>query len=157
GGGGSAGWLTAGTIAAAHSQGRGRDLSVTLLQSASIKILGEGDGTWRTMRDTLRHRVISESEFILDGDVSFNQGSKFTDWKRGAGESYYHPFTLPEGWGEINLALAWPLFRHRVSFAEAVCPQASTSEQHLAPKDIATPEYGYLLNYGYHLDAGKFA
>lgn len=156
-GGGSAGWLTAGTIAAAHSQGRGRDLSVTLIESASIKILGVGEGTWPSMRDTLRNIGISESEFIRECDVSFKQGSKFTDWKRGAGESYYHPFTLPEGWGEINLALAWPLFSGRVSFAEAVCPQASISEQHLAPKDIATPEYGYLLNYGYHLDAGKFA
>lgn len=156
-GGGTAGWLTAGTIAAEHAQGRGRNLLITLVESPNVKILGVGEGTWPSMRETLRNIGISETEFIRECDASFKQGSKFMGWKRGGEESYYHPFTLPEGWSEFNLALAWPAISEHVRFADAVCPQSSACEQNLAPKELNTPDYAYALNYGYHLDAGKFA
>src|SRR5690606_14676555 len=74
-----------------------------------------------------------------------------------AQESYYHPFTLPEAWGQTNLARAWQEVRGQVSFADAVCAQGQICDQGLAPKEIITPEYAYVLNYGYHLDAAKFA
>ena len=28
-------------------------------------------------------------------------------------------------------------------------------DNHLAPKQLATPDYAYVTNYGYHFDAGK--
>lgn len=156
-GGGTAGWLTAGTLAAAHAQGRGRNLSITLVESPTVKILGVGEGTWPSMRDTLKTMGIAEVDFIRHCDASFKQGSCFVGWQSGARESYYHPFTLPEAWGEMNLARIWPAFRDQVAFAEAVCPQSLVCDNQLAPKEVSTPEYDYLLNYGYHLDAGKFA
>ena len=52
-GGGTAGWLTAGTIAARH-QGRMKSgFTVTLIESPDIKIIGVGEGTWLTLRSTL--------------------------------------------------------------------------------------------------------
>ena len=42
-------------------------------------------------------------------------------------------------------------------FAEAVTPQAHTIARGLAPKQAQTPEYAFAVNYGYHLDAVKFA
>jgi tryptophan 7-halogenase len=44
-----------------------------------------------------------------------------------------------------------------VSFTDAVCVQGRLCDLGLAPKQISTPEYGVIANYGYHLDAGKFA
>lgn len=156
-GGGTAGWLTAGTLAAAHAQGRGRNVSITLVESPTVNILGVGEGTWPSMRDTLKTMGIAEADFIRCCDASFKQGSRFVGWQSGKRESYYHPFTLPEAWGEMNLARIWPAFRDQVAFAEAVCPQSLVCDSQLAPKEASTPEYDYLLNYGYHLDAGKFA
>ena len=75
-GGGSAGWLTAGIIAARHNplgtveQG----IKVILLESPDVANLGVGEGTWPTMRDTLRQIGISEVDFLKACDVSFKQG-----------------------------------------------------------------------------------
>jgi len=155
-GGGSAGWLTAATLAAEFKSGPG-GISVTLIESAETKSIGVGEGTWPSMRTTLQKIGISETEFFRECDASFKQGSKFTSWLDGGNESYYHPFSLPEGYQEINLADFWAPHRDKVSFANAVCPQLRVCEGHKAPKQISAPDYAGSLNYGYHLDAIKFA
>ncbi len=157
-GGGSAGWLTAGIIAAKHNAptNGGPGTRVVLLESPDVPNLGVGEGTWPTMRDTLRRIGISEAEFLRSCDASFKQGSQFINWHRGQGESYYHPFTAPNGYPNINLAAHWLATHGDNSFGDAVCPQGRVCDQMLAPKQPQTPEYAFLLNYGYHLNAGKF-
>ena len=63
-GGGSAGWLTAGVLAAAHRPNPGSGIGITLVESPDVKAIGVGEGTWPSMRDTLRKMWLSESEFI---------------------------------------------------------------------------------------------
>lgn len=156
-GGGSAGWLTAGVIAADHILNKEAGLEVILIESPDIPTIGVGEGTWPSMRTTLKKMGISETQFIRECDASFKQGSKFINWIKGNGEFYYHPFTLPEKYSEINLAEHWLPFKDKISFADAVSPQSFLSDRHLAPKQLATPEYASVMNYGYHLDAAKFA
>ena len=157
-GGGSAGWLTAGIIAARHNplDEGGQGARVILLESPDVANLGVGEGTWPTMRDTLRQIGISEVDFLRSCDVSFKQGSQFIDWQRGEGESYYHPFVPPAGYGSANLAAHWLDRRGDINFVDAVCPQGKVCDLGLAPKTPQTPEYAFGLNYGYHLNAGKF-
>jgi tryptophan 7-halogenase len=156
-GGGSAGWLTAGVIAAEHVSASQPGVEVILIESPDVSPIGVGEGTWPSMRATLQAMGVSETEFIRECDASFKQGSRFSGWVTGANDSYYHPFTPPQNYHETNLAVAWQDLRGTVSFADAVSPQSHICERHLAPKQIATPEYAFNLNYGYHLDAGKFA
>ena len=156
-GGGSAGWLTAGLIAAEHSTDPQSGIEVTLIESADIPPIGVGEGTWPTMRSTLKKMGISETDFLLECDASFKQGSKFLDWHTNTNEHYYHPFTLPYGFNDTNLAPFWQPFRDEISFADAVSAQSHLGEHGLAPKQISTAEYDFNANYGYHLDAGKFA
>lgn len=157
-GGGSAGWLTAGIIAARHNPLSDNDqgIKVILLESPDVANLGVGEGTWPTMRDTLRQIGISEVEFLRACDVSFKQGSQFINWQKGQGESYYHPFVPPSGYGAINLAAHWLHHSSDKNFVDTVCPQGKICDQGLAPKTAQTPEYAFGLNYGYHLNAGKF-
>ena len=157
-GGGSAGWLTAGIIAARHNPlgEAGQGTRVILLESPDVANLGVGEGTWPTMRDTLRQIGISEVDFLRSCDVSFKQGSQFIDWQRGEGESYYHPFIPPGGYGSVNLAAHWLDRGGELNFVDAVCPQGKVCDLGLAPKTPQTPEYAFGLNYGYHLNAGKF-
>ena len=68
-----------------------------------------------------------------------------------------HPFTVPHNFNDTNLAPHWQRFRDKINFADAVCPQTSLFKNNLAPKHISTPEYAFNVNYGYHLDAAKFA
>ena len=80
-GGGSAGWLAAGIIAstyAPNSQDKG--LRVTLIESPDIKTIGVGEGTWPSMRRTLKRIGLSETDFIRFCDASFKQGTAFYGW-----------------------------------------------------------------------------
>ncbi len=160
-GGGTAGWLTAGVIAARHqARIRAGSLSVTLVESANVPIIGVGEGTWPTLRSTLKKMGVSETEFFRECDAAFKQGAKFAKWTTGEeDDAYYHPLMLPQGFGEVNLVPFW-LKRGQaqgIPFSAAVCPQEAICERGLAPKSITTPEYDGMANYAYHLDAGKFA
>jgi len=156
-GGGSAGWLTAAVIAAEHLATSSRGLQVTVLESPDIMPIGVGEGTWPTMRDTLRKVGVTETDLIRECDASFKQGSRFNAWVNGRDNDYYfHPFVLPQGYTETNLVAGW-LQRHAdVPFADLVSFQPHLCAHGKAPKQMVTPEYAAVANYGYHFDAGKF-
>ena len=161
-GGGTAGWLTAGRIAAQHNVNSGGPVKVMLVESPTIPIIGVGEGTWPTMRTTLMKLGISETEFIRECDASFKQGAKFARWVTGAADDfYYHPLMLPQGFGKTNLVGHWHQQRQQqkiaTSFSVTTCFQESICEQGLAPKLISTPEFNSVANYAYHLNAGKFS
>ncbi|MFC7292757.1 tryptophan halogenase family protein [Hirschia litorea] len=157
-GGGSAGWITAGTLAARFRAEFKRDVSVTLVESPNVPIVGVGEGTWPTMRKTLMKMGIRETDFIRECNVSFKQGAKFAKWATGEEDDYYyHPLMLPQGYMEENLVPHWLENNGGMSFSKAVCPQEVLCENGLAPKLITTPEYAGIANYAYHLDAGAFS
>jgi tryptophan halogenase len=153
-GGGTAGWITAGKVAARH-----RDVRVTLVESPDTPIIGVGEGTWPTMRSTLIDLGISETEFLKACNATFKQGAKFAKWKDGSEEDfYYHPLTLPQGFTKGNTVPYWHTIKDQPghSFSNALCFQEAICEHGLAPKTIRTPEFQAIANYAYHLDAGKF-
>jgi len=150
-GGGSAGWLVAGVLAAEHA------LRVTLVESPAVPAIGVGEGTWPSMRDTLHRIGVSETDFLRECDASFKQGSRFERWVTGDEDDvYFHPFVLPQGYGDTNLAAAWQRSHRGIPFADLVSFQPHLCVQGRAPKQAATPEFAAVANYGYHLDAGKF-
>ncbi|MGX9217208.1 tryptophan halogenase family protein [Massilia varians] len=156
-GGGSAGWLTAAVLASGFQALEQGGLRVTLIESPDVPTIGVGEGTWPTMRDTLRAAGLSESAFFRECDAAFKQGSRFNRWVHGGDHDYYfHPFVLPQGWGEADMAGRW-LERHtEIPFADLVIYQPHLCVHGRAPKQAATPEFAAVANYGYHLDAGKF-
>lgn len=163
-GGGAAGWLTAAVIAAEHNVKNNPSISVTLVESPDVKILGVGEGTWPTMRDTLRKIGIDESTLIAKCDASFKQGTRFVNWrhtpKTGSVDCYDHPFSLPAGFFEGDVGAWWLLHQsqpEKYSFSQAVSTQSALCDLSKAPKQPQTPAYAAVANYGYHLDANKFA
>ena len=152
-GGGTAGWLSACVLAARLPQ-----VTVTLIESPDIPTVGVGEGTWPTMRETLASIGIAEHEFLTRCDAAFKQGSRFDGWVTGAtDDSYLHPFTLPPQTAMRDLLAAWRTQSPDHSFASAMTAQAAVCAADLAPRQRAMPDYAGALNYGYHLDAGKFA
>lgn len=157
-GGGSAGWLTAGLLAAECNGAGGQGISITLVESPDVRAIGVGEGTWPTMRGSLQKIGISETQFVRECSAAFKQGTRFVGWVTGEeGDRYHHPFTAPAGYTGINLVPHWQAGRDRVTFADAVTPQGYLCDRGLAPKQATTPEFAAVANYGYHLDAGKFA
>ena len=114
------------------------------------------------MRDTLHRIGVSETDFVRACDAAFKQGSRFDGWLHGRSDDsdyYFHPFVLPQGFGDANLAAAWQRVHgggHAVPFADLASFQPHLCVHGRAPKQFGTPEFAAVANYGYHLDAGKF-
>jgi tryptophan halogenase len=157
-GGGTAGWLTAGVIAAKHRARMGANFSVTLVESPNTPIIGVGEGTWPTLRSTLARIGVSETELFRQCDAAFKQGARFARWTTGSDDAfYYHTLMLPQSFGQMNLVPHWLARDDGRSFCDTVCPQGRLCDDGLAPKTIATAEFEAVANYSYHLDAAKFA
>ena len=152
-GGGTAGWLSACLLAARHPH-----LSITLVEAPGIPTIGVGEGTWPTMRATLSTIGIAEADFLRECDAAFKQGSRFDGWLDGsATDRYLHPFTAPPP-GDMRDHLAtWQAVAADRPFAAVMTAQHAVCERNLAPRQRTMPDYAGALNYGYHLDAGKFA
>jgi len=154
-GGGSAGWLTAALLAAVHGGDDG--LRITLVESSETPPIGVGEGTWPSMRDTLRRIGLSETEFVRRCNVAFKQGSRFDGWARGDGtDRYHHPFMLPVGHGDVDLVPAWLADPAGRAFADLASPSPQVCDAGRAPKQAETPEFAAVANYAYHFDAGLF-
>ncbi|MBT3135825.1 tryptophan 7-halogenase [Alteromonas sp. ALT199] len=155
-GGGTAGWLTAAIVAAKHKVAMGEcGLDITLVESSDIPTVGVGEGTWPTMRNTLKDIGLSEKEVFRRCSAAFKQGGKFVSWVKGNGDSYYHPFTVPLGYGRVEMA---PYVGDVANFANATNFQQHVCERNMAPRTLSEQEYSSAQsNYAYHLDAGAFA
>ena len=156
-GGGTAGWLSACYLAARLPQ-VSPGAQITLIESPDVPVIGVGEGTWPTMRETLATIGLDEAEFLAACDGSFKQGSRFDGWVSGdAGDTYLHPFTAPPPADIKALLAGWIAMPKEASFAAAMTPQARVCDNQLAPRQAGMPPYAGALNYAYHLDAGKLA
>ena len=157
-GGGTAGWITAGLLAARFPKRGEAGVNISLVESPDHASIGVGEGTWPTIRATLKQIGLTETAFIRECEASFKQGSTFRGWVDGTdGDAYLHPFTVPAGYGEEDLATYWLEAGGERPFADAVCFQSQLCHDGRAPKLITTPEYAGLANYAFHLNAGRFA
>ncbi len=155
-GGGTAGWIIAGLLAARHPDRSPEGIGITLIESPDTPTIGVGEGTWPTIRKTLSRIGIKEVDFLSACEASFKQGSRFDGWFDGSElDSYHHPFELPVGRNANELIQAWQSFAPEKSFAEALCVQAAPGHEGIAPKQRSMPDYAGALNYAYHLDAVK--
>lgn len=153
-GGGTAGWLVAGVVAARHRTPDGPGLRVTLVESSDIPTIGVGEGTWPTLKNTLQDIGIAESDLFSRCQAGFKQGGKFIGWAHGKDDFYYHPFTVPLGYGRLDLA---PYLDDIKDYAASCNFQHRICEAGLAPRTLAEEEFKGPCNYAYHLDAGAFA
>lgn len=159
-GGGTAGWLTAGLLAARHTQAnkQGQHLAITVIESDTVHPIGVGEGTWPTMRRTLAKIGISEHTLVTQASATFKQASKFVNWhKNDKFNHYYHPFSAPQGSATADITAHWLSKRAQYAqYAHDVCFQPAICEAGLAPKLDGHAKSSFSANYGYHLDAGEF-
>jgi tryptophan halogenase len=162
-GGGTAGWLTAAYLAKALRAAEHGEATITLLESPDIGIIGVGEATFPTIRNTLRFLGVDEARFIRETSATFKQGIRFVDWAEapsdGQHHSFFHPFEAPFSAEGESLAPYWLLQDEaaRAPFAEAVTIQARVADAQRAPKRPHESDFSGPLNYAYHFDAAKLA
>jgi tryptophan halogenase len=159
-GGGSAGWMTAASIARMISGG----VSVTLIESDEIGTVGVGEATIPPLVDFNTALGIEENEFVAATQGTFKLGIEFVDWGQ-VGERYIHPFGK---FGRQTLGLSFHQFWLRMRFLEnaaqdpgpfgdyAIAVAAAKRRRFARP--VANPEAVLsTLAYAYHFDAGLYA
>jgi len=162
-GGGTAGWLTAAYLARFLGLSGRPGIAISVLESPEIGIIGVGEGTFPTIRSTLKFLGIDETQFIRATSATFKQGIRFNDWlhapEAGKRHHYLHPFEAPFYTEDTSLVPYWLLQDKatRPPFAEAVTIQNRVAEQRRAPKRPDEEAFSAPLNYAYHFDAVKLA
>lgn len=161
-GGGTAGWITAGYLSRMLAADRPGAVEITLVESPGIGILGVGEGTFPTIRNTLSRIGIGEAELMRECDASFKQGANFVHWLTEPGKScpdhYFHAFQSPEDLKGPELLPYWLLGEAGdVPWDAASTPQKAAADAGRAPKLATHPDYAAPLNYAYHFDAASLA
>ena len=156
-GGGTAGWLTAGLLAARLDATGARRFKVSVIEPQGIPPIGVGEGTWPSMRLTLSRIGVSERDFLKQTGASFKQGTKFKNWRTGQGDYYYHPFDAPVVDEKMSPVEAWKASGSKLSFARYVGIQEDMCEAHRSPKMLTSRDYAGVTNYGYHFEADGMA
>ncbi|MFC3580485.1 tryptophan halogenase family protein [Sphingomonas hylomeconis] len=158
-GGGTAGWLTAAYLGKALGPGA----DITLLESPEIGVIGVGEGTFPTIRATLKFLGIDEAAFLRETSATFKQGIRFADWLHAPDgdrrHSYVHPFEAPFQTEFGSLVPYWLAQAPgtRAAFAEAVTIQARVADAGRAPKTAGDGNFDGPLAYAFHCDAVKLA
>lgn len=161
-GGGTAGWICAAYMARMLAADTPGGVTITLVESDEIGILGVGEGTFPIIRKTMGRIGLDESELIRDADATFKQGIRFNNWKKNPADdpddTYFHPFQVCSQHTDMDLLPYWLLgVAGDVPWAEACTVQERVVEAKLAPKLITHSNYNAPLNYAYHFDASKLA
>ncbi|WP_078103277.1 tryptophan 7-halogenase [Staphylococcus aureus] len=79
-GGGTAGWLTAAYLARFLDLADHAQIEITLLESPELGIIGVGEGTFPTIRSTLKFLGIDETQFIRATSASIRPVRRSVAW-----------------------------------------------------------------------------
>lgn len=149
-GGGTAGWMTAATLA----KTLGKTIDVNLIESDDIPTVGVGEATIPTLMSLHQLIGINEQEFVSRVNGTFKLGISFESW-RDVNEDYFHSFgiTGKDCWA-AGFQHFWLKARQQ-GYAKDFgdyCGELIAAQQ---GKFAITPKHG--LNYAYHIDAGLYA
>jgi tryptophan 7-halogenase len=155
-GGGSAGWMTAASLAQTL-KGTQR---VSLVESDEIGTVGVGEATIPPLQFFNKTLGINEREFIRATQASFKLGIEFHNWGH-VGHRYFHQF------GEIGANIDGISFHqfwlrlaaqgHAAPIGEYAPAAIAASQGRFLPPFPSMPQDMPQLAYAYHFDAGLYA
>ncbi|HYL72480.1 MAG TPA: tryptophan halogenase family protein [Candidatus Dormibacteraeota bacterium] len=152
-GGGTAGWMTALTLARSLIE---RGVEITLLESPTVRIIGVGEGSTPWLRGFFDSLGIEEAEWMPACHATYKCGIAFEGWSTKPGfERYFHPFAsmldnltmkqfVHNAEARVNGA---DLYAHPDRFFIA----ARLAAERRAPK--AGDSFPFDIWHGYHFDA----
>ena len=158
-GGGSAGWMAAAFL----SRALGRTVSIELVESEDIGIVGVGEATIPPIREFNRLAGVDEAQFIRATDATFKVGIQFENWGR-PGDRYIHAFghTAQELDALVPLHHWWLLGRGAgrddyPRWEEMFLGRIAADENRFAIDRKPGSELSRLLPHAYHFDAFAYS
>src|SRR5277367_3127637 len=156
-GGGTAGWMTAASLAKFL---KNLNCRIRLIESEQIGTIGVGEATIPPIMDFIRVLGIDENDIIQKVKATFKLGIEFKDWTR-IGHSYMHPFGQTGfDMGPLAFSAYWLKARRegKASRLEEYSLQAMAaySGKFMRPVPASnSPLAG--ITYALHFDASLFA
>jgi|TARA_B110000503_G_C7156625_1_gene417647 tryptophan 7-halogenase len=149
-GGGTAGWMTAASLAKLI----GKNLDITLIESDEIGTVGVGEATIPTMMTLHQLLKINEQEFMSEVQATFKLGISFENWKN-VDQAYIHSFgfTGQDCWA-AGFQHFWLKGKER-GISKEFGDYSVELQAAKANKFAVLPNNG--LNYAYHIDASLYA
>ncbi len=156
-GGGAAGWMTAAALSTLFKK---RPLSVELIESEQIGVVGVGEATLPHLRFFNQRLGIDEPDFMRSTQATYKLGIEFANWGR-LGDAYIHPF------GEFGRSINGVAFHHywlrlrqagrERDIGEFSLPVAAAGKDRFAYPDSDPTSVLSSYSYAYQLDASLYA
>lgn len=158
-GGGSSGWMAATMLVTVVS----RDVSVELVESDAIGIVGVGEATIPPMQKFNRAVRIDEAAFMADTQGTFKLGIEFHNWGR-VGDKYLHQFGAVgrEIDALVKLHHWWALGRlaggqDYPDFQDLYVARAAARDNRFRPSGAQKNQLANRYTHAYHFDAHLYA
>ena len=153
-GGGSAGWMSAAALATGL-----RGVTIELVESEEIGIIGVGEATFPAIRQFNDILGIAEADFLAATRGSYKLGIQFRDWKQ-RGEHYFHTFGdfgHVDGpmalWGQLRRLQATP----QTPLGEFCLPTVMAAQGRFSRPADGEDRLASRYTYAYHFDATLYA
>ncbi|WP_039917791.1 tryptophan halogenase family protein [Cellvibrio mixtus] len=156
-GGGTAGWMTAATLAKVLGNDK---YSIQLIESDAIGTIGVGEATIPHIGVFNKILGIDEQDFMRSTQATFKLGIEFINWGN-VGESYIHPF----GSYGVNID-SLHFYNYFLKMSKqggnynpedySVGALAARNNKFMHPLNITRSPLGN-IKYAYHFDAGLYA
>jgi tryptophan halogenase len=158
-GGGSAGWMSAATLAKAFP-----DRNVTVIESKDVPTVGVGESTLGSIRRWTRFIGLKEAEFFPACEATVKMSIKFKDFYMKGDEGYHYPFGMPQADGENNPFFDWSIKQYFYpetpisDFVSSTFSQSSLFENNKFSENLTNEFEGFVsgTDVAYHFDATKF-
>jgi len=157
-GGGAAGWMTA---AALSRLLRTSEVSLTLVESDEIGIIGVGEATIPDMLQFNLFLGLVEADLMRATQATFKLGIEFVDWSR-QGSRYFHPFGFHgidiDGLDFHQYWLHCRASGHAHPIGDYCLTEILAKQNKFAFPDTRVPGApASYLRYAYHFDAALYA
>jgi tryptophan halogenase len=157
-GGGAAGWMTAAALSRVL---KSSDVSLTLVESDEIGIIGVGEATIPDMLQFNLFLGIAEAELMRETQATFKLGIEFVDWS-GKGSRYFHPFGFHgidiDGLDFHQYWLHCRAHGHAHGLGEYCQTEVVARQNKFGFPDTRVPGApASYLRYAYHFDATLYA
>jgi tryptophan halogenase len=157
-GGGAAGWMTAAALSRVVQP---QDVSLTLVESEEIGIIGVGEATIPDMLQFNLFLGIAEDELMRATQATFKLGIEFVDWSK-KGSRYFHPFGFHgvdiDGLDFHQYWLRCRANGHAHSLGDYCLTEIVARKNKFGFPDTRVPGApASYLRYAYHFDAALYA
>lgn len=156
-GGGTAGWVSASSLARVLPKG---SYDITLVESDQIGIIGVGEATIPPIQDVHKMLGVDEADFVRSTEASFKLGIEFKNWSN-KGSSYFHPFgQYGREFDSVSFHQYW--LRARSLGFEGDLSEFSLGAQmakagKFVPSNNDPQSVLSSMGYAYHFDASLYA